>query len=92
MIPRLPGLALLVVTLSGCTEPPYSNLDNGQLKTLLERSVSIYDIRRAEEWRQTGVIESGRLLTFVDASGRVLADFLAHLSRAVDKDDPVILI
>ena len=92
MIPRLPGLALLVVTLSGCTEPPYSNLDNGQLKTLLERSVSIYDIRRAEEWRQTGVIESSRLLTFVDASGRVLPDFLAHLSRAVDKDDPVILI
>jgi hypothetical protein len=28
----------------------------------------------------------------VDARERVLPDFLAHLSRAVDKDDPVILI
>ena len=92
MLFRLFGPFLLVIALSGCAEPPYSNLDNGQLKTLLEKGTLIYDIRRAEEWRQTGVIEGSRLLTFVDGSGRVLPDFLDHLSRAVDKDDPVILI
>lgn len=92
MLFRLFGPFLLVIALSGCAEPPYSNLDNGQLKTLLEKGTPIYDIRRAEEWRQTGVIEGSRLLTFVDGSGRVLPDFLDHLRRAVDKDDPVILI
>jgi len=92
MLFRLSGLLLLVIALSGCAEPPYSNLDNEQLETLLGQGVPIYDIRRAEEWHQTGVIEGSRLQTFVDGSGRVLPDFLAHLSRTVDKDDPVILI
>ena len=92
MLFRLSGLLLLVIALSGCAEPPYSNLDNEQLETMLGRGVPIYDIRRAEEWHQTGVIEGSRLQTFVDDSGRVLPDFLAHLSRSVDKDDPVILI
>ena len=75
---RFFGLFLLVLTVSACTEPPYNNLDNGQLKTLLEQGVPIYDIRRPEEWRQTGVIEGSRLLTFVDAGGRVLPDFLTR--------------
>jgi len=92
MLFRLSGLLLLVIALSGCAEPPYSNLDNEQLETMLGRGVPIYDIRRAEEWHQTGVIEGSRLQTFVDVSGRVLPDFLAHFSRTVDKDDPVILI
>ena len=92
MLFRLSGLLLLVIALSGCAEPPYSNLDNEQLETMLGRGVPIYDIRRAEEWHQTGVIEGSRLQTFVDGSGRVLPDFLAHLSQTVDKDDPVILI
>jgi len=92
MLFRLPGLLLLLIALSGCAESPYSNLDNEQLATMLGRGVPIYDIRRAEEWHQTGVIEDSRLQTFVDGSGRVLPDFLAHLRRAVDKDDPVILI
>jgi hypothetical protein len=51
MISRLFGLALLAVTLSGCAEPPYNNLDNEQLKTMLEQGTPLYDIRRPDEWR-----------------------------------------
>ena len=86
------GIFLSVALLSACAEPPYSNLDNDQLKTMLEQDVPIYDIRRLEEWRQTGVIEGSQLLTFVDASGRVKPDFLPRFTSAVGKDDPVILI
>jgi hypothetical protein len=89
---RFFGLFLLVLTVSACTELPYNNLDNGQLKTLLEQGVPIYDIRRPEEWRQTGVIEGSRLLTFVDAGGRVLPDFLTRFADTVEKNDPVIMI
>lgn len=92
MIFRLFGLFLLAITLSACAEPPYNNLDNEQLKTMLEQGTPIYDIRRKEEWRQTGVVETSQLLTFVDAGGRVLPDFLPHFTAAVHKDDPVILI
>lgn len=92
MIFKFFGLVLLVLTVSACTEPPYNNLDNGQLETLLEQGVPIYDIRRPEEWRQTGVIEGSRLLTFVDAGGRVLPDFLTRFADTVEKNDPLILI
>lgn len=86
------GILLSVTLLSACAEPPYSNLNNEQLKTMLEQNAPIYDIRRPDEWRQTGVIEGSQLLTFVDASGRMIADFLPRFTRAVGKDDPVILI
>ena len=38
------------------------------------------------------MIEGSRLLTFVDAGGRVLPDFLTRFADTVEKNDPVILI
>jgi len=92
MISRIFELALLLVALSGCAERPYDNLDTGQLKTMLEQGTSIYDIRRPEEWHQTGVVADSQLLTFVDDGGRMLPDFMHRFTSAVDKDDAVILI
>lgn len=86
------GIFLSVTLLSGCAEPPYGNLDNEQLKAMLEKNVPIYDIRRPEEWRQTGVVEGSQLLTFVDAGGRLMPDFLPSFTSVVGKGDPVILI
>ena len=70
MLPRLLGVVLRAAALGGCAGPPYSNADNEQLKALLAQGVQIYDIRRPEEWRSTGVVEGSRKLTFVDAGGR----------------------
>lgn len=92
MIKRLSGILLLAFILGGCAAPPYTNLDNDRLKALLAQGVPVYDIRRPEEWRQTGVVAGSRLLTFVDARGRPLPDFLPRFSAEVDKNDPVILI
>ena len=92
MIFRFLGLFLLLFSLSGCAEPPYNNLNNEQLKTMLDQGTAIYDIRRPEEWRQTGVVEGSKLLTFVDGGGRVLPDFLPRFTADISKDDPVILI
>lgn len=89
---RLFGLLLLVIELSGCAEPPYNNLDNDQLKAMLEQGTPIYDICRPEEWHQTGVVADSQLLTFVDDGGRVLPDFMHRSTSAVGKDDPVVLI
>jgi rhodanese-related sulfurtransferase len=92
MISRIFGLALLVIALSGCAEPPYRNLDNGQLKAMLEQGTPIYDIRRPEEWHQTGVVADSTLLTFVNSDGRVLPDFMHRFTSTVGKDDQVVLI
>ncbi|MBC8211803.1 MAG: sulfurtransferase [Gammaproteobacteria bacterium] len=85
-------LVLIALSLSACTEPPYTNLDNAGLKALLQQGVPVYDIRRPDEWRQTGVVEGSQRLTFVDGSGRLMPDFFTRFSAAVGKDDPVILI
>jgi len=92
MLPRLLGVVLFAVALGGCAQPPYSNADNDQLKALLAQGVPIYDIRRPEEWRQTGVVEGSRRLTFVDAGGRTNPEFLPRFTVEVGKDDPVVLI
>lgn len=76
----------------GINEPPYNNIENAQLQTMLESKIPIYDVRRPEEWYQTGVIEGSQLLTFVDADGRVQANFLSRFTTDVGKNDPVILI
>lgn len=88
----LAGLMGLAFSLAGCSEPPYSDVDNAQLKALMAQGVPVYDVRRAEEWRQAGVVEGSRKLTFVDASGRPNPEFLARFSAEVAKDAPVALI
>jgi len=85
-------LFALVGLLVGCSPPPYNNVDNSQLKSLLEQGVPLYDIRRPEEWRQTGVVEGSRMLTYVDAGGRVNPEILPRIQSEVAKDAPIALI
>ena len=59
---------------------------------MLEQGTPLYDVRRPDEWRQTGVVANSQLLTFVDAGGHVLPDFMHRFTSAVGKDDPVVLI
>jgi len=86
------SIFLVIMTLTACSEPPYNNLDNKQLKTMLEQGTPIFDVRRPDEWRQTGVINSSKLLTVVNANGKLNPEFLPRFTSMVSKDDPVILI
>lgn len=51
-----------------------------------------YKVERFDEWQQTGTVKNSQRLTFVDASGRMLTNFLPQFTRAVNKQQPVILI
>ena len=92
MLPRLFGIVLLALGLGACAEPPYTNVDNAELQALQAQGVPVYDIRRPEEWRQTGVVAGSRKLTFVDAGGRPNPEFVPRFAAEVGKNDPVILI
>lgn len=87
-------LAVLAASLSfsACSKPPYENLDNTQLKTLVAQGVPLYDVRRPDEWKQTGVVEGSRLLTWVDGRGRVQPGFIESLALEAPKDKPVAII
>ena len=86
------ALILLLLPLTACSKPPYTNIDNQQLKTLQTQGVPVYDVRRTEEWQKTGVVEGSHLLTFVDAKGKVMPEFVSRFTQSVGKNDPVILI
>jgi len=83
---------MLALGLAGCSERPYTNIDNDQLKELIGKGVPVYDIRRLDEWQQTGIVEGSRKLTFVDKSGRPNPEFFSRFTAEIGKDDPVILI
>lgn len=85
--------ALLV--LAGCNASatmPYTNVDNKELQDLLDQGATLIDIRRPEEWKQTGIVEGSQTLTFFFASGRVNPQFIPRVQRLVEKDQPVVLI
>ena len=88
----LSAVGMLLLGLSACSEPPYTNVDNTELQMMLEQDIPIYDVRRLEEWRQTGVVEGSKLLTFVEASGRLKPDFIERFTATNNQHDPVILI
>lgn len=85
-------LAVAALLLAGCAPPPYTNVDSAGLATLLDQGVPLYDIRRPDEWRQTGVVAGSRKLTFVDANGRLRPGFLESLTADIDPNAPLVLI
>ncbi|MCW9023162.1 MAG: rhodanese-like domain-containing protein [Gammaproteobacteria bacterium] len=92
MLIRLGTLFFILLVLTACGEVPYTNINNAELKLLQEKGIPVFDVRRPEEWKKTGVITGSRLLTFVDSSGRVVPGFFENFSKKIGKDDPVILI
>ena len=79
------SIFLVIMTLTACSEPPYNNLDNNQLKTMLEQGTPIFDVRRPDEWRQTGVVNNSKLLTLVSANGKVNPEFFPRFTSMVNK-------
>ncbi len=68
-------------------------VDSAGLERLRAEGVAVIDVRRAEEWRKTGVIEGSHLLTFYDKKGRYdLERWLPALAAIAESDQPVALI
>lgn len=83
---------LFLLALAGCSKPPYTNVDNAQLQALIAQGVPVYDVRRPDEWQQTGIVEGSHTLTWVDKSGQPDPSFFQSFASKVGKNDPVILI
>ena len=54
--------------------------------------VVIIDIRREDEWRETGVIEGAETITAFQASGRVDPDFLDNFRQVAPSPDTPIML
>jgi len=68
-------------------------VNNEEIITLIQNGVSVIDVRRADEWHNTGVIKQSNLLTFFDKQGNYNTDkWLSELKKIAKEGDPVIII
>jgi len=70
----------------------YSNIDNNYLQGLIDKGTTVVDIRRKEEWQQTGIVKGSKTITFFDKNGQLNPGFVPQFISLVDSDDPVVLI
>lgn len=80
------------VELLAVAPPKYTDVDNTALKALLDKGTRIVDLRRPDEWAQTGVIAGSERLTAFDAHGRFNHDFPAAFQSLVKPDEEVAVI
>jgi rhodanese-related sulfurtransferase len=84
---------ILVLFVSFPAAAAVANIDNAQLEKLISEGVPVIDIRRAEEWQQTGVVKGSHLITFFDKKGHYdVPAWLDKLAPIAGKDQPFILI
>lgn len=86
-------LAAALLAWSGAVRAERVETDSAALRQLLDQGVVLVDVRTPAEWRQTGVIEGSRLLTFFDENGQYdAAAWLDRLGEIVTPEQPVALI
>ena len=93
---KLLTIKILAVCLFLATSQVFAevkDIDNQEIISLMQSGVPIIDIRRAEEWSDTGVIKQSNLLTFFDKKGNHNIDkWLPKLKKIAKEGDPVIII
>ena len=70
----------------------YSNISNANLQEFLNQGVLLVDIRREEEWQQTGIVKDSKTITFFDKMGNINNDFVPQFTAIAKPDQPVMLI
>jgi len=90
----IPPNATLIfdVELLAVLPPAFANINNDELKELLTQNVKIIDLRREDEWAETGTIEGSKRLTAFDESGNFVRTFPRDMMAYASNDEPVILI
>ena len=74
------------------TDLKYKNIDSKELETMLSRGVKIMDIRRPDEWRETGIVEGSERLTAFDGKGHFVKSFPTAFRKFSKPDNEIILI
>lgn len=62
------------------------------LDRLLVSGVTLIDVRRADEWRATGIVAGSRMITAFDSQGNLDPRFVEAITTSFPPDRPVALI
>jgi rhodanese-related sulfurtransferase len=91
---KIPPNATLIfdVELVTVTPAPFNSIDNAELVKKLENGIKLIDIRRLDEWQETGIIDGSIKSTAFDGQGRFLQSFVGLLEKTVQPDEEFALI
>ncbi|MEE9304236.1 MAG: rhodanese-like domain-containing protein [Thiotrichaceae bacterium] len=68
------------------------HISNEQLQALMDKNITVVDIRRPEEWAETGIVAGSKKLTFFSKTGAINPKLVPELKKIAPTDKPVILI
>ena len=87
------GFSIFIYIISTMASAEVFEISNNQLSSLIEKQVPIIDIRRQEEWNQTGIVKDSILMTFFNKNGKAdIENWLKNLDLVAKKNEPFILI
>ncbi len=72
----------------------FKTISNENLEAAIKEGISVIDIRRLDEWSDTGVVPSSRKLTFFDEKGKYdLSKWMSQFEKIVkNKNQKFILV
>ena len=70
-------------TTASAQQGSVSNISNDELQALLDKKVTLIDIRLPEEWQQTGIVADSHRITLFQKDGSVTPDFLAKVQKCL---------
>ena len=69
------------------------DIDNSELKNLIEKDINIIDVRTQNEWKSTGIIEGSILISLLDKKNKFIFDnWYEDFNKKISKNESVILV
>lgn len=94
IVRRMSALGLAFFLSTPYAHAEVINIDGNQLKSLIDKGVPVVDVRRADEWQQTGIIKGSHLLTLPTNKAGDAYDVVAWANvfgKQFRPDQPVVL-
>ena len=69
------------------------DIDNSELKNLIEKDINIIDVRTQNEWKSTGIIEGSILISLLDKKNKfIFENWYEYFNKKISKNEAVIFV
>ena len=69
------------------------NIDNNELKHLIEKNVNIIDVRTHNEWKSTGIIKGSILISLLNKNNKfIFENWYEDFNKKMSKNKSVVIV
>ena len=85
-------LFLFIISIK-CVNAEVIDIDNSELKNLIEKDIKIIDVRTQNEWKSTGIIKESILISLLDKKNKFIFDnWYKDFNKKISRNEAVILV